>query len=82
MSDAVLEAHLFQQAPGAVLRGNVETLNGPLQASGFAELAGRRYAVDIVMGSDAVLDPQLQQMLSLIAVPEGVGYRVIVDGDF
>jgi hypothetical protein len=72
----------FLQPAGEILRGEVVTLTGPLTASGFAELEGRRYAVDILMGSEEELDPQLQQMLSLIAAPEGGDYRVGVSGDF
>ena len=40
------------------------------------------HTVDILMGSEEELDPQLQQMLSLIAAPEGADYRVGVSGDF
>lgn len=72
----------FRQPPGETLRGDVVTLAGPLQANGIAELQGRRYAVDILMGGEEALEPQLQQMLSLIAAPEGADYRVRVDGDF
>jgi hypothetical protein len=72
----------FEQPPGGVLRGEVATLSGPLEASGSAELAGRHYAVDILMGSDELLESQLQQMLSLIATPEGADYRISVSGDF
>ncbi len=72
----------FKQPPGEILRGEVMTLAGPLQAMGFAELDGRRYEVDILMGSDDELEPQLEQMLSLIATPEETNYRIGVDGEF
>ena len=72
----------FEQPSGGVLRGDVVTLAGPLEASGSAELEGRHYAVDILMGSDEMLESQLAQMLSLIATPEGANYRVTVSGDF
>ena len=72
----------FEQPPGGVLRGEVVTLSGPLQASGSAELEGRHYAVDVLMGSDEMLESQLQQMLSLIATPAGADYRINVSGDF
>lgn len=72
----------FRQPPGEALRGEVMTLAGPLQAMGFAELNGRQYTVDILMGSDSALDPQLEQMLTLIATPEDTNYRVRVDGEF
>ena len=72
----------FRQPAGEILRGDVMTLAGPLQAVGFAELDARRYTVDILMGSDSELNPQLQQMFSLIAIPEGTNYRIGVSGEF
>lgn len=71
-----------QQAPGAALQGQVITLSGPLQASGTVHLQQRHYAVDILLGGEGAADPQLQQMLSLIAVPEDAGFRIGVKGDF
>jgi len=71
-----------KQAPGEALQGQVITLAGPLQASGTVQLQSRRYAVDILLGSEGGLDAQLQQMLSLIAVAEDAGYRIGVQGDF
>jgi len=72
----------FEQPDDGALRGEVVTLAGPLEAAGSVELAGRHYAVDILMGSDEMLESQLAQMLSLIASPEGADYRVTVSGDF
>lgn len=72
----------FAQAKGEVLRGKVITLSGPLQVEGGVELDGRQYSVDILMGSDEVLDPQLPDMLSLIAIPEDGDYRLVVSGAF
>lgn len=72
----------FQQAPGEALLGEVITINGPLQANGQAELDGRAYSVDVLMGSDEMMESQLEQMLSLISAPEGDDYRVVVSGDF
>lgn len=72
----------FRQPPGGILRGDVLTLAGPLQAMGFAELDGRRYTVDILIGSDTELEPQLEQMLTLIATPEDTNYRIGVNGEF
>ena len=71
-----------KQAPGEALQGQVITLAGPLQASGTVQLQSREYEVDILLGSEGGLDAQLQQMLSLIAVAEGAGYRIGVQGDF
>lgn len=72
----------FQQSPGEALRGQVITLSGPLQASGDLKLQDRHYEVDILLGSEESLDPQLQDMLSLIAAGEGADYRIYVEGDF
>ena len=72
----------FEQPGGAALLGEVLTLSGPLEASGGVELDGRRYIVDILMGSDESLDAQMQEMLSLIATPEDRDYRISVSGNF
>ncbi len=62
-----------RQAAGEALQGQVITLSGPLQANGTLQLQARHYAVDILLASEAALDAQLQQMLSLIAVAGGCG---------
>jgi hypothetical protein len=72
----------FLQPPGEALVGEVVTLAGSLQASGRAELAGRQYSVNVLMGSDEMLESQLEQMLSLISTPEGDDYRITVSGSF
>lgn len=72
----------FQQPPGEVLRGEVLTVTGPIEAYGTLELDGRAYVVDILMGGEGELEPQLQEMLSLIAAPEDENYRISVDGSF
>lgn len=72
----------FEQAPGDALQGNVITLSGPLQASGTVLLRERHYEVDILIGSEQPLDAQLRNMLALISVPEGAGFRVGMKGDF
>ena len=72
----------FDQAPGAAILGQVLTLSGPLQASGSLQLQERHYNVDIVLGGEGTADPQLQQMLSLIAAPEDGGFRIGVERDF
>jgi general secretion pathway protein N len=73
----------FQQSPGEALSAEIITLSGPLQASGGVEMQGRHYDVDILVGSsEQSLDPQLQDMLSLIATPEGNEYRISVKSDF
>jgi hypothetical protein len=72
----------FEQAAGAALQGKVLTLSGPVQADGTVELRERQYAVDILLGGEQPLDPQLRRMLSLMAVPEAQGFRIGVKGDF
>lgn len=72
----------FQQAPGAVLSGQVLTVSGPLEATGTVQLQDRSYQVDIVLSSQASLDEQLEQALSLIAAPQAQGYRITLDGEF
>jgi general secretion pathway protein N len=72
----------FQQTAGEALRGEVNTLSGPLEASGSLELMDRHYEVKLLMGGEEELDPQLQNMLPLIASQEGEDYRINVEGDF
>ncbi len=71
-----------QQPAGERLQGQVITLAGPLQANGTVQLQARHYEVDILLGSEGAVDGQLQQMLSLIAVPEDAGYRISMKGGF
>lgn len=72
----------FAQSPGEPLRGTVVTVAGPLEAAGRVELNGRRYLIDITVRSDEPLDRQLTEALSLMAAPEGDGYRLKLEGDF
>ena len=72
----------YLQAPGAALEAEVLTLSGPLQASGAAQLQGRTYQVNILLGSQAPMDTQLEQALSLIAAPESGAYRMKLNGEF
>lgn len=71
----------FQQSAGDALLGEVLTLAGPVEARGTVRLEGRSYEIDILVGSQAGLDPQLEQALSLIAAPGPEGYRVRLEGD-
>jgi hypothetical protein len=66
----------------AGLRGEVLTLSGQVNASGSVALTGRRYTVDVLMGSADGLDEQVQRALSLIATPEGDSYRASLEGEF
>mgnify|MGYP001823902518 CR=1 FL=1 len=72
----------FEQTRGSALSGEVVTLSGDLQASGSVSLDGRNYAVDIVLSGPGLDDPQLQQALQLVAIPEGDQFRVQMQGSF
>ena len=72
----------ISQAPGEELLGEVETITGQVEAGGYLELRGRHYVVDILLSGEDGLDQQLQQMLGMIAAPEGDDYRISVEGDF
>ena len=72
----------FEQLAGSALLGEVVTLSGELQASGTVSLDGRDYAVDILLGGRGLEDPQLQQALQLVAVPDGDRFRVKMSGSF
>jgi hypothetical protein len=72
----------FEQLPGQALHADVITLAGTLQASGTVLLENKHYAIDIALGSDGNLDEQLQNMLSLIAVPQGDKFHIGMEGDF
>jgi general secretion pathway protein N len=71
----------FQQPEGDALQGQIVTLSGPMQATGSLQLHQRHYEVDVLLSSEVALDAQVQQMLSLIAQPEGVGFRLKLAGD-
>jgi general secretion pathway protein N len=72
----------FQQLEGSSLLGEVETVSGELQAGGNVSLDGRNYAVDIVLSGAGLDDPQLEQALQLVAIPEGDRFRVKLQGSF
>ena len=62
------------------LVGNVLTLAGPVTASGTLTLDGKRYVIDLDIGSEGAMDPGLQQALSLVAQPVSTGYKLQLDG--
>ena len=66
----------FEQAPGEPLIGRVITLGGDLLAEGQISLEGRNVEVDVLLSGPGLSDPQLQQALQLVAVPEGDNFRV------
>jgi hypothetical protein len=70
----------LRQGAGEPLNGEVITLAGPVEAAGTLSLSGQDYRVDILVGSEQALDRQLQQALSLVAIPEGERYRLTLEG--
>jgi hypothetical protein len=72
----------FEQPEGGALLGEVVTLSGELQAHGSVNLEGTNYVIDIVLAGPGLDDPQLQQALQLVAIPEGNQFRVKMQGSF
>ena len=58
----------------------VDTLAGPVRASGTAGLSGGRYVIDARIGPADTMDGELRHALSLIAVAEENGYLLRLDG--
>jgi hypothetical protein len=64
------------------IQANIDTLSGPVVATGAVTLNQRRYAIDLfIESSGQELDAELAQALSLIASPEENGYRLRLDGE-
>jgi hypothetical protein len=63
-----------------VVEARVETLAGPVTATGSLRVDGQRYAVDATVESRGAMDPELAQALSLVAVPRENGYLLRLDG--
>jgi hypothetical protein len=72
----------MEQPAGEPLLGTVLTLAGPVTAAGTVALDGRRYNIDLDIGSEGAMDPGLQQALSLVAQPVSTGYKLRLDGAF
>jgi general secretion pathway protein N len=70
----------IDQLPGQGLRGEIVTLSGPVNASGTVILENHNYSLNILLGSESNLGPQLRQALSLIAQPVGQKFRVELSG--
>ena len=71
----------FQQAdPDAAVTGEVLTLAGPVLAEGTVSLAGRAYALDLMIRAERGLDPALQRALSLMARPRGDAFQLQLKG--
>lgn len=59
---------------------SIETLAGPVQAQGTVNLRGLAYVLDVTINAEAGLDRELEQALSLVAVPSENGYLLRLDG--
>jgi hypothetical protein len=72
----------FTSPASQQVNASIDTLSGPVKATGTVSLSQRRYAVDLyIESSGQELDAALAQALSLIASPEENGYRLRLDGD-
>jgi hypothetical protein len=65
---------------GGAIAATIDTLAGPVRAVGTASLGGGRYAVQASVGPEEVLDAELRQALSLVAVPGENGYLLRLNG--
>lgn len=64
------------------LSGRVDTLSGPVLATGDLSLDANTYGVNVlVSGRNRNLDPALAKALSLLAAPEDSGYRLRLRGE-
>ncbi len=70
------------QAEDQPLTAEVVTISGPVNAQGQIELVGRSYSLDVLVSSDAGLDQQLQQAMSLMAEPVEDGFRIQMKSEF
>lgn len=70
----------IQQQPGQALHAEVLTMAGSVRVNGSLQLLGKDYALDILIASDAGLDAQLEQALSLVAQPVADGRRIKFEG--
>jgi general secretion pathway protein N len=71
----------FAQQEQTPLVGELITLEGPIKAEGSVQLQGRAYNVDVAVGSEGSMDPQLQRALSLLARPVDDGYHLVLQGE-
>lgn len=68
-------------APAGPLRAEVITLQGPLEVSGSARLERSAWSLALDFGSEGGLPATLANALSLLAIPEGEGYRLRLSGE-
>jgi hypothetical protein len=66
---------------GRAVQGMIVTVSGPVTAEGRIQLDGRSYGVELAIGSEGAMDPQLQQALSLVARPVATGYQLNLEGE-
>lgn len=60
----------------------VDTMRGPVVALGTARLDGRRYNLELDIGTtDGAFAPEIERALRLFATPEEDGYLLRLDGD-
>lgn len=67
------------------LQVTILTITGPLQADGLIKLSHKdeiaSYELSLELGSEGVMNPQLQEALSLMASPTDSGYRLVLQGE-
>ena len=72
-------AQLSTTDEGSIV-ATVSTLAGALRAEGTVTLDAGRYAVDARLDPQGPVDPELEQALSLVAVPDENGYLLRLNG--
>ena len=75
----------LRQEEGETLSAEVVTVAGPINVAGNVALDVRRYQVDLLLDSEAGLDAQLDEALTLFAQPVGdadaTAYRIQMNGE-
>lgn len=71
----------FKPSDNEVLIAELETLVGPVIATGDVQLKNRHYIVDVMLDSAEGLDVQLQQAVSLIGQPVSEGFHIKLEGE-
>lgn len=72
-------AQLATEDEGRIV-ATISTLAGTLRAGGTVTLEAGRYAVDARLDPQGPVDPELEQALSLVAVPDENGYLLRLNG--
>ena len=71
----------FKPSDQEALTAVVETIAGPVRATGDVQLQDRHYIVDVVLDSAEGLDAQLQQAVSLVGQPVSGGFHIKLEGE-